>query len=130
MSESVLDASALIALLFEEPGVDLERVERAIDDGASIGVLNLIETLSTAVRERGDDPLPLGRTLAASLTVFALDEGFVAEVARLASRVGGGLGDRACLAIGRLLDIPILTADAPMARRARTLGLKVELLRR
>jgi PIN domain nuclease of toxin-antitoxin system len=42
--------------------------------------------------------------------------------------LGLSLGDRACLAVGRLLGMPVLTADAIWSRLSLD-GLEVELLR-
>lgn len=50
---SVLDASAVLALLNDEEGSEV--VTDAIADGAAISVVNLAEVLSK-VAERGDDP--------------------------------------------------------------------------
>jgi len=50
---SVLDASALLAMLHREQGGSI--VARAIDEGAAIGVVNLAEVLTKLV-EKGRDP--------------------------------------------------------------------------
>jgi len=50
---SILDASALIALLHAEPGSDA--VLNAIADGAAMSVVNWAETLSKVAAD-GDDP--------------------------------------------------------------------------
>lgn len=44
MSNVVLDASAMLAYLFDEDGADL--VETALNDSASIGTINWAEVLS------------------------------------------------------------------------------------
>jgi len=54
---SVLDASALLAVVRDEPGATI--VVRAIADGAAVSVFNWTEVLSV-VAAGGDDPSPKG----------------------------------------------------------------------
>jgi ribonuclease VapC len=113
----VLDASALLAHLRDEPGADV--VAEAIASGAVISTVNLAEVFSR-VADRGGDPAQL----AAELTQRGLLDGaitvepFTAADAIDAGRLrpltrdaGLSLGDRACLALARRLDAPALTAD-------------------
>jgi len=113
----VLDASALLAHLRDEPGADA--VAEAIADGAVISTVNLAEVFSRAA-DRGEDPAKL----AAELTQIGLLDGAITvepftaadaiDTARLRplTRVAGiSLGDRACLALARRLKAPALTAD-------------------
>ena len=113
----VLDASALLAHLRDEPGADL--VAGAIASGAVISTVNLAEVFSR-VADRGEDPAKL----AAELTQIGLLDGaitvepFTAADAIDAGRLraltrdaGLSLGDRACLALARRLDAPALSAD-------------------
>lgn len=113
----VLDASALLAHLRDEPGGDV--VVEAIASGAVISTVNLAEVFSR-VADRGDDPAKL----AAELTQIGLLDGaivvepFTASDAIDAGRLrpltrdaGLSLGERACLALARRLDAPALTAD-------------------
>ncbi len=126
---AVLDASALLAYLQDEPGSDV--VADAIAAGAAISAVNLAEVLS-AVTAHGVDPVRLLRRL----TERGLIEGAVeveplttvdaAEVARLrplTRDAGLSLGDRACIALARRLERPALTAD----RAWVALGVGVEL---
>jgi len=112
----VLDASALLAHLQDEPGADV--VAEAIASGAVISTVNLAEVFSR-VADRGDDPAKL----AAELTQIGLLDGaitvepFTAADAIDAGRLrpltrdaGLSLGDRACLSLARRLDAPALTA--------------------
>ncbi len=113
----VLDASALLAYLGNEPGADL--VADAIAGGVAISTVNLAETLSTAAGH-GTDPVEL----AADLTARGLLDGAVTaepfttadaiETARLrplTRSAGLSLGDRACLALARRLSTAVVTAD-------------------
>ena len=113
----VLDASALLAHLRDEPGADV--VAEAIASGAVISTVNLAEVFSRAA-DRGGDPAKLAAELTQSglldgaITVEpftaadAIDAGRLRPLTRDA---GLSLGDRACLALARRLDAPALTAD-------------------
>ncbi|MBA3807717.1 MAG: type II toxin-antitoxin system VapC family toxin [Solirubrobacterales bacterium] len=113
----VLDASALLAHLRDEPGADV--VAEAIAGGAVISTVNLAEVFSRSA-DRGADPANLAATLTNSglldgaITVEpftaadAIDAGRLRSVTRDA---GLSLGDRACLALARRLDAPAVTAD-------------------
>lgn len=113
----VLDASALLAHLRDEPGADV--VAEAIASGAVISTVNLAEVFSR-VADRGGDPAKLAAELTQSglldgaITVEpftsadAIDAGRLRPLTRDA---GLSLGDRACLALARRLDAPALTAD-------------------
>jgi PIN domain nuclease of toxin-antitoxin system len=113
----VLDASALLAHLRDEPGADV--VAEAIASGAVISTVNLAEVFSRAA-DRGEDPAKLAAELTQSglldgaITVEpftaadAIDAGRLRPLTRDA---GLSLGDRACLALARRLDAPALTAD-------------------
>lgn len=117
MSRPVLDASALLAYLRDEPGADI--VAEAVAGGATLSMVNLAEVLTIAA-DRGADP----RELTTRLTRQGLLGGAVAiedltvddavEIARLrplTRETGLSLGDRACLALARRLRAPVLTAD-------------------
>lgn len=120
----VLDASALLAYLREEPGADV--VAAAIADGAAISTVNLAEVFSRSA-DRGIDPAKLaaklteGGLLDGAITVepFTIADAIDTACLRPATRDAGlSLGDRACLALARRLDAPALTADAAWDRTA------------
>ena len=117
MNRSVLDASALLAYLNDEPGADV--VEKALAAGSAIGTVNWAEVLSKAM-ETGIAPETLTTELEKrgilrnTLDVLPLTIEDSMEIARLrplTKSCGLSLGDRACLALGKRLRIPILTAD-------------------
>jgi PIN domain nuclease of toxin-antitoxin system len=118
---SVLDASALLAYLRDEPGADA--VAEAIADGATISTVNLAEVLSRAADHGGDPGLLAGDLTRRGLLGGALVvEDFTAadaiEVARLrplTRQAGLSLADRACLALTRRLSTLALTADSAWA---------------
>ena len=113
----VVDSSALMAFLDDERGA--ENVEPTLRKGAAISAVNMAEVLSK-FSDRGREPdaalaaLAAGGILPGFVTVIPLDAVGATESARLrASTKGSGLslGDRACLALGRTLGVPVLTAD-------------------
>lgn len=111
MSEVVLDASALIALLRGEPGA--AEVETVIAQ-SRISAVNLAEVVSHFVHNR----MPAGEVDAMlqplPMMVVPADE----ELARLAGHLraktaslGLSLGDRFCLALAARDGLPAWTAD-------------------
>jgi ribonuclease VapC len=113
----VLDASALLAHLRDEPGAEV--AAEAIASGAVISTVNLAEVFSR-VADRGGDAAQLAAELTQSglldgaITVEPFTTADAIEAARLrplTRDAGLSLGDRACLALARRLDAPALTAD-------------------
>jgi len=123
----VLDASALLALLFAEPGA--ETVADAIAAAAVIGAVNLSEVATVLVRHQ-QDPAELLAPVRAQLPVEPFtDQDAIAAAAlypQTASR-GLSLGDRACLALARRLRGPALTAE--QAWTQLDIGVDVQLIR-
>ena len=111
MSEVVLDASALLALLHREPGH--EEVARVIPD-AAISAVNISEVVSKLAEsgmpgEKIEEAL---EGLALEICDFGRELAFQAGMLRLTTRSRGlSLGDRACLALGERLNLPVLTTD-------------------
>jgi len=133
VAQIVLDVSAFLAYLNEEPGADV--VADAIADGATISSVNLAEVLSR-VGERGMDPTDLFNQMTASgllggaITIEPFTAPDAVEVARLRSKTraaGLSLGDRACLALARRRNTTSLTADKAWA--GLDLGLELRQIR-
>ena len=129
----VLDASVLLALVYEERGAD--RAEAAVRRGGVISVVNWAEALSE-MAERGEPPVVSSarvETIVAatgSLVLVPFDEAQATEVARLrmpTKSLGLSLADRACLALGRLRRLPVLTTDR--AWRSLHISVKIEIIR-
>lgn len=129
MIECVLDASALLALLRGEPGS--ARIGDALTRSAMTTV-NFAEVVGHYIRNGGReseiravlDPLPV------SLVPFDHELAYQAGILLRATRSAGlSLGDRACLALARRLDVPALTADRAWPEVAAQAGVRVELIR-
>jgi ribonuclease VapC len=114
----VLDASAFLAYLGDEPGA--VEVAEAIAGGAAISTVNLAEVFSRAA-ERGLDPQRLATELRDSglldgaISVAPFTTADAIEVGRLRPLTrdqGLSLGDRACLALARRLGAAAYAADS------------------
>ena len=112
MPRAVLDASAVLAVILEEPGAEV--VVEALRSGAVMSAVNVEEVASRLHQDGwtesevafvfdnlGIEVLPFDRKA-------ALLSGRYRALTR---RLGLGLGDRACLATGRVEQCPVLTAD-------------------
>jgi ribonuclease VapC len=130
---SVLDASALLAWLRDEAGA--LAAENALDNVTAMSVVNWAEVL-TKLADLGQSPdevrLALVRrgVLGNALVLWPLGEDLALEIAKLRGRTrssGLSLGDRACIALGRQLRVPILTTDR--AWRTLHLGVQIQVIR-
>jgi ribonuclease VapC len=130
MTSAVLDASALLALLRQEPGG--ENVRAVIAD-AAISAVNLAEVAGYLMRNGATlaetaealSPLPLDRV--------PFDEEHAYDTAAMvtATRAAGlSLGDRACLVLAKRLGVPALTADRSWSSIASAVGVTVDIIRR
>lgn len=106
----------MLAHLHGEPGA--EGIVSVLTDGAAISAVNLAEVLSK-LSEAGADPdnvmddLQRQGTLA-RLTVVDLTVADAVAIARMHNRtrsLGLSFADRACLALGQRLQLPVFTAD-------------------
>lgn len=124
---AVLDASAVLALLFGEPGA--EAVVEHIAAGAVMSTVNLAEVATVLVRN-DRDPNAVLDSLRAQVDVqpFTDADAFTtAQLYPLVSARGLSLGDRACLALARRLDAPAVTVEHLWAELG--LGVTVETVR-
>lgn len=119
----------MLAYLQGEGGAEV--VESAMFDYAAISIVNWAEVLSKVV-EAGGDPARVGPVLVergvlgAGLSIWPVSDEMAVEIARLrplTRSAGLSLGDRACLSLGRALDLPVYTAE----HRWNSLSLGMEI---
>lgn len=155
----MLDSSALLALLFGEQGGDrvsgrLASAAISTVNWAEVAQRILEETRKTPVVKvasiaTSKDPLPPRdlepwerwaaavedarvRLEAVGLTIqpYLREDAHEAALIRLWTKdLGLSLGDRSCLALGRRLGVPALTADQAWATLPADLRLEVEQIR-
>jgi len=133
VNKSVLDASAFLAYLRDEPGAEI--VENALINGCYISIINWVEVLSKIV-DLGESPEEIIKRLRDegllqnSLEIIACNEEDAITIAKfrvLTKSAGLSLGDRACLALGNRLNLPVLTADKVWSNLS--LGITITLIR-
>lgn len=128
MNSIVLDASAILAVITQEPGIEKLTSEVLADAAAS--AVNLAEVQAKLV-SRGWKSAEAWEDATSPLReILPFDD----EQARIAGdlilhtrKLGLSLGDRACLALGTVLDVPIYTAERSWKRLK--LGLTIQVIR-
>ncbi|WP_242098545.1 type II toxin-antitoxin system VapC family toxin [Sphingomonas sp. CROZ-RG-20F-R02-07] len=128
MTSVVLDASAVLALVRDEPGADTvaPHVGRA-----AISAVNLQEVIKELLLSGLDEATTRELLDELRLDVRAHDVGAAYAAAGLHAQTrqyGRGLGDRSCLALAMQLGAPALTADREW-KKVRVKNLKVEHIR-
>ncbi len=129
MSRAVLDASAILALLHDEPGAAV--VAGAVAD-AVVSTVNLSEVVAHFAR--GGLSAPMIQAILGELPIeqipFDEDQAWAAGLLSPQTRPAGlSLGDRACLALASRLGVRALTADRSWARIAAAAGIEIEVIR-
>lgn len=128
MSNVVLDASAVLAYVQLEPGAEAAAMHIA---GGFISAVNYAEVLKKAIENNGSAALTASLVGLAHIHVVPFNEEQARKTAELwpmVKSLGLSLGDRACLALGLLLNATVLTADRRMAESK--LPVQVKLIRR
>jgi ribonuclease VapC len=128
---SVFDSSALLAMVYGEPGGDV--VARLLDDETPnvISTLILAEMLAKFHR-RGGTPIVLFDRLRASgfeFEPFSVDDAKLsADIEPLTQPHGLSLADRGCLCLGLRRNLAVVTADRAWGN-VQGLPLRIELIR-
>jgi len=129
MTDAVLDASAVLAVINEEPGA--EKVE-AVLPGAAISVFNVAEVVAKLL----DNGMPaeIAEAVIEGLQLDIID-GDLAQAFRngrlrpVTRSAGLSLGDRACLALAQQLELPALTSDKVWQSIAEVADVQIVLIR-
>jgi PIN domain nuclease of toxin-antitoxin system len=125
--EFVLDSSAVLALMFDEPGQEIVAAHRT---SAIISSVNLGEVLTRLV-DRGQS-LEDALVLVASLQMATIDHSSIhaaiaASLRPTTKHLGLSYGDRACLGLAVQQQRPILTADRVWSEL--NLGIEIRIIR-
>ncbi len=107
----VLDASALLALINQEPGSD--RVAEVLQKSimSAVNLSEVAAVLSGITIGEADIRMML-RELVAKVIPYDAEQAYTSAFLRKATKnLGLSLGDRACLALGRIKNLPVITAD-------------------
>jgi PIN domain nuclease of toxin-antitoxin system len=127
VTDFVLDASALLALLNEEPGKDL--VPEAIGD-CSISAVSYCEMIGKLI-DAGvpdDDARETVELLNIEIVDFDAEPAVQAASLRLATKSFGlSLGERCCLALGVARKATVLTSERAWSKLR--MGLRVKVIR-
>ena len=129
MITAVLDASAVLAMLRQEPGGDRIRPLLRL---SAISTVNFGEIIGFYAR-RGVAEAAIRRLLDRLPSVrFEFDEEAAYAAGRLlplTQAAGLSFGDRACLALAQRMNVKALTADRAWPRIADAVGVEIELIR-
>ena len=127
----VLDASSVIALINREKGCEI--VEKYLEE-AIISTVNFAEVISVVNRElfksEADrvEGLKLITDTLPQIIDFDINQAIISgELDSITKKYGLSLGDRACLALAKYKNIPVLTADKTWSKL--NLGIKIKLIR-
>lgn len=125
----VLDASAVLALLFDEPGA--AKVRERIHGGL-LGTTNLAE-ITAKLTDKGvpaDEAARAVTLLGVEVVPFTEAHAHASSLMRPTTRAAGlSLGDRACLALAITRSLPALTAERRWPEIAKAVGVRVEVIR-
>jgi ribonuclease VapC len=125
MSEVVFDASAILAILHDEPG------SKAIEpylNRAVVSAVNLSEVIAQLIKQGMPEKLALStvNSLGLRLVPFDDDLAYIAAVLiKTTSKAGLSLGDRACLALAQSLKVTVITADRAWGKLDLKLNIKL-----
>jgi PIN domain nuclease of toxin-antitoxin system len=123
-----LDASALIALLSEEPGGDA--VEPLLDD-AEIHAFNLAEVIAKLLQRGAQQPEALIATLQLDIgEQFTFEEAVACARLHATTRAAGlSMGDCICLSQAQRTGRTAITADREWGPAVRGKGIHVRCIR-
>ncbi len=125
----VFDSSALLAVVFGEPGA--ARVIEALNEGV-LSAVNASEVVARLVERGASEEDARAWLRAFGLPIRPFDEGLAIAAGllrRTTRKQGLSLGDRACLALAMREQALVLTADRSWATLELDVEVQVELIR-
>ena len=123
-SAAVLDSSAILAILFNEPGSE---VVAPLLQGGMVSAVNLAEVHGSLLRRGVKADFAWTRIAALGCEVCPFDEEQARVAGELAVRTGLSAGDRACLALAIERKATVYTTDPSWKNLG--LGIEVEVIR-
>lgn len=112
MSECILDASALLALINQEKGKELVEKLLPVSVMSSVNVAEVVGEICLKLNIDSKDCESMVSTLVNKIVDFDLNQAVLAgELKRTTSKYGLSLGDRACVGLGLSMNLPIYTSD-------------------
>lgn len=127
MTEVVLDASAVLAVARNEPGAD--RVT-AVRESAVLSAVNAAEVYAKLLTGGMSESMVTDGLRAVVRQVVPCDERLARVIGQTHARtrhLGLSLADCACLALGLMRGVPVLTTDRNWAKAE--VGVTVEVIR-
>jgi PIN domain nuclease of toxin-antitoxin system len=128
MNRIVLDASAILAVINRERGSDTLTAELLAHAAAS--TVNLAEVQTKLVSRGWTSEQAWEDATSPLREVLSFDEGqarIAGDLATQTHQLGLSLGDRACLALGTALKLPIYTAEKSWKKLK--LGVSIHIIR-
>jgi len=111
-SRVVLDSSAILAVIHQEPGC--EKLPGPLLETAAVSTVNLAEVQSKLVLTGWDPEHAWEDATSTIREIFAFSPEHAKKIGTLVAQTrqaGLSLGDRACLALALELNAPVFTAD-------------------
>ena len=129
MAGVILDASAVLALLRDEPGA--KKVASVLSE-ARMSLVNHAEVVSYYARTGSESAAIAAMLRALPIELVPVDHDLAVAAGMLravTADAGLSLGDRFCLALAAQVGLPALTADRAWKDVATACGVKVTLIR-
>ena len=129
MSTVVIDASAILAAILGEAGGDsvFDVLDEAIVSTVNVAEVYTYAAINVLPTEAID---AFFSDVAIEIAPFDQVQAVTAgQLAGLTRKAGLSLGDRSCLALAKLCDAEVLTADRAWEQVADVVGLTITLLR-
>ncbi len=127
MTKIVFDSSAILTLLKMESGHEIvsKNLEQAIV--SSVNFCEVVSFLSKKTQKQ-DEMIKFLTETFDCIEDFNIEQAIIAgSFTSITKDYGLSLGDRACLALAKYKNIPVLTADKAWSKL--NLGIKIKLIR-
>ncbi len=127
MTKIVFDSSAILALLKMESGHEIvaKNLEQAVV--SSVNFCEVVTFLSKKTTKQ-DEMIKFMTETFDCIEDFNIEQAIIAgSFIKITKDYGLSLGDRACLALAKYKNIPVLTADKTWSKL--NLGIKIKLIR-